>query len=68
MPESDILPPDQIGAALAGDLGGDVQAAQMKLWVVQYVDVVMGRIKFTGGQGTEVSEGLNQTTLAAKQS
>ena len=66
MPESDILPPDQIGAALAGDLGGDVQAAQMKLWVVQYVDVVMGRIKFTGGTGTEISESLSHTTVSAK--
>ena len=42
-PDDQILPPDQIGAALAGDAGNEVQAEQMKLWVPQYVALTMSR-------------------------
>lgn len=55
-----ILPPDQIGAALAGDAGDDVQFTQMKLWVVQYIDVAMSRERIRAGPGVALNEGINQ--------
>lgn len=58
-----LLPPDEIGAALAGDLGGEMQAAQMKLWVPQYVALTMSRARVTVGAGVAMSEGLNQTMI-----
>lgn len=55
-----ILPPDQIGAALAGDAGGEMQFTQMKLWVPQYVAIVMSRERITAGPGVALNEGINQ--------
>jgi hypothetical protein len=57
------LPPDQIGSALAGDAGGDVQFQQMKLWLPQYIAVIMSRARLTVGAGVALSEGLNQSMI-----
>lgn len=61
--DDNSLPPDQIGAALAGDLGGEMQAAQMKIWLPQYIESVMTRARMTAGAGVALSDGLEETMI-----
>jgi len=57
------LPPDQIGAALAGERGAEVQFTQMKAWIPQYVAQAMSTVRISAGAGVALSEGLNQPMI-----
>lgn len=62
-PSDETLPPDEIPAALAGDHGAEVQFAQMKAWIPQYVAQAMSTVRISAGAGVALSEGLNQTMI-----
>jgi|688.fasta_scaffold1041793_2 hypothetical protein len=60
---AELLPPDQLPSALAGERGEDVQFQQMKAWLPQYVAQAMSTVRILAGAGVALSEGLNQPMI-----